>query len=91
MQAKITIRRVLPILFLLGMKQFKYHLKRRVLGVGLMIMSGYFVSLAVVVGLISMFFALAHISNLVTPSLITSGVIVLIAILIGIQGRLLLK
>ncbi len=81
------IAKLLPLLFTLGVGVFEYRIKKAAAGVGLMIASGFFFLLALVFGLMSMFFALADLNQFIAPSLITGGVIILVAILIAIQGK----
>jgi hypothetical protein len=79
--------KLLPVLLAFGMSRMEYRMKNVVSGIGLMLVSGFFVLLAVVFGLMSMFFALADMDHLIAPSLITGGVIILIAILVAIEGK----
>lgn len=81
------IGKLLPVLLTVGMATFEHRIKYVVSGIGLMVASGFFVLLAILFGLMSMFFALADMDHLIAPSLITGGVIILIAILTAIQGK----
>ncbi len=81
------IGKLLPLLLTAGIATLEYRIKNVVSGIGLMLISGFFVLLATVFGLMSMFFALADMDSFIAPSLITGGVIVLIAILAAIQGK----
>lgn len=81
------IAKLLPVLLAFGMSHMEVRVKHIVSGIGLMLASGFFVLLAVVFGLMSMFFALADMDHLIAPSLITGGVIILVAILVALQAK----
>lgn len=81
------IQKLLPLLIAVGMSSFEFRMKRVLSGIGLFIASALFAMLAVVCVLASMFFALADMDHLITPSLITGGIIILIAILTFIEGK----
>jgi len=61
------------------------------MGIGLMMMSGVLALLGIIGGICSIFFALADISRFVYPFLIAGGISLLFAVIIGIEGRKLLK
>lgn len=60
-------------------------------GVGLMMISGALGLLGIIGGIFSIFFALANVSQFVYPALIAGGISLLLAIVIGIEGKKILK
>lgn len=60
-------------------------------GIGLMVISGALGLFGIVGGICSIFFALAHVSKFIYPSLIAGGISFLLALLIGIEGRKFLR
>lgn len=81
------ISKIVPLLLTFGLASFERRIMSVVSAIGLMIVSMFFVMLAIVFGLMSMFFALADMDSFIAPSLITAGVTILIAILTGMESR----
>lgn len=81
------LAKLVPVLLAFGISRMEYRARNIISSIGLMLASGFFVLLSVVFGLMGMFFALADIDRLIAPSLITGGVIMLIAMLAAIESK----
>lgn len=75
---------------IIAQRQLARRARRIGVGIGLCIISGLLGLLGIVGGIFSIFFALAHVEGFIYPSLIAGGISLLIALLIGIEGKRLL-
>lgn len=76
---------------ILAQRNMLERLRTAGIGVGLLLISGLLGFLGIVGGVFSIFFALADVSRFVYPSLIAGGISLLIAIVLGIEGKRLLR
>ncbi len=76
---------------ILAQRQLAQRARRVGLGIGLCIISGLLGLLGIVGGIFSIFFALAHVEGFTYPALIAGGISFLVAILLGIEGKRLLR
>ncbi|HSX25059.1 MAG TPA: phage holin family protein [Candidatus Andersenbacteria bacterium] len=60
------------------------------IAIGLFIISGVLGLVGIIGGIFSIFFALAHVQGFIWPALIAGGISILVAIIIGIEGKKLL-
>ena len=61
------------------------------IGIGLFVISGVLVLLGIIGGIFSIFFALAHVQGFIYPSLIAGGISLLVGIILGLEGKKLVK
>ncbi len=76
----------LPLLLTLGTALFERRLKRVASGIGLLVFGAFFAMVAIVFLLMSIFFGFADMDTLIMPSLVTGGIILLIAFLVAFEG-----
>lgn len=76
---------------IIAQRNIFWRLRTAGIGIGFLIMSGLLGFLGIIGGIFSVFFALADVSRFVYPSLIAGGVSLLIALLLGIEGKRLLR
>lgn len=81
----------LSTLFVAGYQLASYRVRRAVMGIGLFLVGAIIGAAGLIAVLASMFFALANFDRLVTPSLITAGIALLLAIAIGIEAQYLVR
>ncbi len=61
------------------------------IGIGLFVLSGALVLLGIIGGIFSIFFALAHVQGFIYPSLIAGGISLLVGIVLGLEGKKLVR
>ncbi|OGY32345.1 MAG: hypothetical protein A3C02_04360 [Candidatus Andersenbacteria bacterium RIFCSPHIGHO2_02_FULL_45_11] len=76
---------------IIAQRQLAQRARNVGIGIGLCIIGGLLGLLGIVGGIFSIFFALANVQEFIYPSLIAGGISLLIALLIGIEGKRMLK